>query len=184
MKNKFIFSVAALLLSVFTAASAAPVESTFTTTGTAGEWIADFTLTNNLDDTNNLYFFGVLAPTKEIVGSPTDSGWTASPLVMYDVIPSGTAYNNMWCCNMQNGVKPGQSVSGFKVSFNTVAAPTAVQFFAYAYGGTMGNPVFEGNSLSLTAVDEPSDVPEPASLALFGLGAGLLGFTSRRKTRV
>jgi hypothetical protein len=184
MKNKFVASIAALLFSVASFATAAPIEASFVTTGSAGEWVADFTVTNNLEGTNNVYFFGVKAPEYAIVGSPSEAGWAAEPRnTQWSVIPGSTVYNNTWCCNLAKPLKPGESLSGFKVSFDTIKAPTSVAFFAYAYQGNLGNPGFEGTAMNLSPVDAPSDVPEPATLALFGVGAGLLGLSSRRKNR-
>jgi hypothetical protein len=135
-----------------------------------------------LGGANNIYFFGVQAPTANVTGAPgiwntanQNSGWSSNP--------SHIVYMDTWCCTF-GGILPGQTVDGFTALYNTVAAPTSVAWFAYAYGGiyngtdhfaSSSNPGFEGIATTVTAV------PEPETYAMFMVGLGLLGFTARRR---
>ena len=72
----------------------------------------------------------------------------------------------------------------------TGAGFQATQFFGTWTGngsciqglGTSCNGASSGSwSISLAAIGTPVTVPEPASIALLGLGVGLLGFVTRRR---
>jgi hypothetical protein len=53
-------------------AEANPVDVSYTVTGSAGNWTLDFSVTDNLGGTNDIYFFGVELSARDIVGSPTN----------------------------------------------------------------------------------------------------------------
>jgi hypothetical protein len=169
-------------------AHAAPVVA-FNTSGSAGAWQVNFSILNTLGGTNNIYFFGVQAPTVTNSGFSSPVGW--------NVWNGGAAwntgsavYNNNWITgsSASTSISPGQTLGGFNVLFNTVAAPTSISWFAYAYGGTYNgtdttnlsvwNPGFEGIATVATAV---APVPEPETYAMLLVGLGLLGFTARRR---
>ncbi|MDO8988745.1 MAG: PEP-CTERM sorting domain-containing protein [Sideroxyarcus sp.] len=167
---------------------AAPVV-TFTTSGSAGSWLVDFSVTNTLGGTNNIYFFGVQAPTTNIVSSPT--GWTSYQTFSNISAFGGSSatYNDVWLIPTSSSavITPGDTVGGFNVIYNTVDAPTSVSWFAFSYGDTYTgsdhfyndkNPGFQGVA---TVEQTVTAVPEPETYAMLMVGLGLLGFSARRK---
>ncbi|MBS1725999.1 MAG: PEP-CTERM sorting domain-containing protein [Armatimonadetes bacterium] len=166
------------MLSTVALAQRAPTV-TYTVSGTAGNWDLNFTLQNNFNaGEGNFYFFGVLLDSgRDIVSSPGDydpNTWTSWTNSGYG--GSSLVYNNNWISGSYSLPSPGGSLGGFIAHTTDAVAPTAVDFFAYAYTGTyggndnfnnQGNPGFEGRAVM-------SGVPEPASFAALGLGALML----------
>jgi hypothetical protein len=162
---------------------AAPIVS-FNLSGTSGDWTLDFSVTNTLGGSNNIYFFGVLLPAFDITASP--SGWsTYDSFNTASVGGSNTNYNNLWYTDPESGnrILDGQTLSGFGVHDSSATAPTSVPWFAFAYGGSYSgtdhfwsdtNPGFEG-------VAGPSTVPLPPTVLL--LGSGLLGLAGWRRLK-
>jgi hypothetical protein len=161
---------------------AAPIV-TFSVSGVSGNYSLDFSVTNTLGGTNDIYFFGVQLPARDITGSPP--GWDPNAWPTWNNSGFGgsnTTYNNNWIDFSLNGpttIQPGQTLSGFVVHDTAATAPTSVPWFAAAYGGTyLGgdnfntttNPGFEG--IAGTA-------PLPSSLLLFG--PGLIGLAAMRR---
>lgn len=180
-------AITTLLLCSASLAMAAPVDVSYTTSGSSGAWIENFSVTNNLGGSNGIYFFGVQAPSTNIISSP-NAGWNIATWdIPWSNAPYGgssLSYNNVWCYNSCGGstdIATGQTLSGFQVLFNTVAAPTSVNWFAYAFGDTytgpgsfssQNNPGFEGVAAA--------PVPEPETYAMLLVGLGLFGFMVRR----
>ena len=171
---------------------AAPVDVSYAVTGSAGDWTLDFSVANNLNPSDmNLYMFGVLLSSSNVVNSPGDFDptffptWSNSPYG-----GSSLVYNNNWFDPTQSDLNPGQSMSGFQVTINDATAPSEVAWFAVAaspsggsYSGTdfvnsAQNPIFEGLALpqGVTAV------PEPDSYALLAIGAAMACFIRRQKS--
>lgn len=167
-------------------AYAGPVDVTYSVSGSAGNWVLDFSVSNNLNpSTMGIYFFGVELDTgRNIVGSPTNfdpDAWSTWDNTGYG--GSATIYNNNWIDFASNytSILPGGSLAGFQAVYTGASAPTSVKFFAFAndptggqYNGTdnfnnQWNPGFEGIAT----------VPAPASLGLMGL-AGLAASRRRR----
>jgi hypothetical protein len=178
---KALSTVAVLGLAI--AASAAPVVS-YTVSGTSGDYTLDFSVTNTLGGTNDIYFFGVLLDSgRDIVGSPAGFGpnvWTSWNNSGFG--GSSLNYNNNWIDFSYSYLEPGQTVSGFDVMSTDATAPTSVNWFAYAYEGTYTggdnfnnsyNPGFEG------VATQGTSTPSPA--AILPLLSGLVGVAVRRK---
>ena len=180
-------------------AYASPVDVSYTVSGSPGAWVLDFSVTNNLGGTNDIYYLNLQLPTTSIVGSP--AGWAYSSLnnpwsnTAYG--GSSLVYNNPWRVSGNGVMDPGamissgQTLSGFQVRDADQVAPASVLWTAFATLGTYYgsncfncgvNPGFEG-----VAIDPPTNVsqtPLPAALPLFisGLGTmGLFGWWRKRK---
>jgi hypothetical protein len=161
---------------------AAPIVS-FSVSGSSGDWTLDFSVTNTLGDANNIYFFGVQLPARDITASPT--GWDPDQWTSWNNSGYGGSsinYNNNWI-SFGGEILNGQTLSGFGVHDTSATAPDSVPWFAYAAGGTYlgndhfhtdGNPGFEG-------VAGSSRVPLPPTVLL--LGSGLLGLAGWRRLK-
>jgi hypothetical protein len=162
-------------------ASAEPIVN-YSLTGESGNWLLDFSVTNTLGvERLGIYFFGVRLPEHDPLASPT--GWDSERWPEWMNTPSGgssTLYNNNWITTpSSNGgnddIAMGATLSGFAVRVTSIAEPTSVQWFSFAYGGgaryegsdhfnRAENPGFEGVA---------SPTPEPASVVLTATGLGI-----------
>ena len=178
---------AASVLALASSAQAAVVSVSDTVTGSAGAWVHNFSVTNNLPNTNDIYFFGVTLPGGSLQGSPGGFGnWgTGWDNAFYG--GSSTVYNTNWIDGSYASLQPGQTLSGFTALDTGLVAQTNIGWFAYAYQGSYngpecfncgGNPGFEG------LVSSAAGVPEPATWALMIGGFGLAGASLRRRKMV
>ncbi|RJG01222.1 PEP-CTERM sorting domain-containing protein [Noviherbaspirillum sedimenti] len=172
-------------------ANAAPVDVSYSVTGNAGNWVLDFSVTNNLGGANNLYFFGVDLPTRDIVNTPT--GWDQNVWTSWNNSTYGgstNTYNNVWIRSLSTGfISNGQTWSGFQVHLADLELPSSIDWFAFAFGGTYtgsgyfnnaNNPGFEGTIVvSQTA---SNDVPEPETISLLALGLLAATLAQRKKS--
>jgi hypothetical protein len=153
----------ALALVAINKASASPVDASYTVSGTSGDWTYDFSVTNNLGGTNDIYAFAVLLPTATLTTAPAN--W----------IPITTPTYKQWCyisCNTTGGVLPGQTLGGFDFHDTTPNFETTISFLATAFGGDLGNPSIPGVA---------SAVPEPSTWAMLLLGFAGIGFMAYRR---
>ena len=161
----------------------------FTVSGTAGNWIYDFSVTNNLGDTNAIYFVGVRLGAADIVASP--SLWDPNAIPSWNNSLYGGSninYDNIWITGPTSSavIAPGQTKSGFEVGSTDSTPLSGVSWFAYSAGGhytgpgcsancgaPFDNPGFEGTALVA--------VPDPSTVWL--LGAGFMGLAAANRTR-
>jgi hypothetical protein len=191
MKTKLLGVLTGLLLLSFPySARAFSVDVAFTVTGTPGNWIYDFSVTNNIGGTNRIYFFDVALPQTFIAGSPDGFNNYSGSLVPFSPIGFGGSsqvYNNPWCvgtCDGSGGILPGQTMSGFQVLDTSALPLELVPFVAFAFGGTYTGPdcFYCGTN---PAFENIAPTPIPGALVLFASGGGLLGLIGwRRKRRV
>jgi hypothetical protein len=127
-----------------------PVVVTYDLSGSAGAWVLDFSVTNNIGGSNEIYFFGVQLSSGTIIGSPNffpggGSGFNPSTLV--EGPGPNIFYNNVWEVDNQTLVndgldyrnfviQPGQTLGGFQLLDSNLAAPTIISWMVFAEGGT------------------------------------------------
>jgi hypothetical protein len=179
-------TVVVLSLAAGRASVAGPIV-TETVSGTSGNYTLDFTIQNNLGNTNDIYFFGVLIDSgRSITGSPGDYNpnvWTTWNNAIFG--GSNINYNNNWVDLTFSNLPNGSTLGGFEVTTTDAVAPTSVNWFAYASGGTYNgddnfntstNPGFEG------VVTATPAVPEPSTLVMAGIASVIgLGYQARRR---
>ena len=193
MKAKLLGVVAAVALFCgfsVGAAKANSVDVSYTVSGSAGDWLVDFSVTNNLGSGWGIYVFGTALPSTDIVNSPNPN-WT--PPFAYSVLTgaSGTSYNNLWCVyaclyngdpnfavdQSAAGIQSGETLSGF------VALDTALIFPASLPWIVDATLVVNGTIVSGSQFEGIANTPLPAALPLFATGLGALGLFGWRRKR-
>ena len=204
MKAK-LFGVLALLFlpGIVGTAKANPVDVSFTVSGSAGNWVYDFSVTNNLGDGTAIYYVGVSLPNSVTGSIVRPTGWSAPAVTSQNWglygSGTGTEYNDLWItcassavCDNQYGIFNGQTLNGFQISDSGSSALTSVAWFAvdagyygppqtgcsFICGAPYTNPGFEGLATAAT-----SETPLPAALPLFAIGLGGLALIGRRRKR-
>jgi len=188
-----IIAMAALLGSAATAV-AAPVDVSFSVTGSSGNWVYDFTIKNNLTEPTGVYFFGVQIGQTNVTGSPAAWGFADWDIPWSNADEGGSSivYDNVWCCatyvdNVFTGITPGQSLGGFEVTSNAATALTSIPWFAYGLNGQYFGPHFGSEwNPGFEGVAGAADAPEPVSWMLMVGGFGAVGgaLRARRKTSI
>lgn len=189
-------TVAALLsFSFLSSAHAATVDVHLTIFGSPGDWLYDFSVTNNtqpaiagLVHLSNIVGFGVDLPGGSIVGSPAD--WVASSTGQTEWCAVSCYRIGAYFSNLPSGA----TVEHFLIRRNSLNPESSVSWFAsYAFddtppaqGGVQYLPSISGVVLDDLVLDAPAlhQTPLPAALSLFASGIGLMGiftFRMRRK---
>ena len=180
--KRLAFITLLLLLGCSTAAFAGSVTVTESVSGSAHNWLLDFSVTNNVGAGDDVYFFGVKVGGHNPVGTPSIANPTAFDPTFHtswDNSAHGdpTVYDNTWIDQFEGDLPFGNTLSGFEVldTWDEVA-PTNVPWFAYSLG-VDGNPGFHGGA-------ETVQTPEPGSMLLLGSGLfGLSGVLRRKRTK-
>lgn len=206
-----LLGVAALLCFGVTNAAKAntlPIVVTYTATGTSGDYLLDFSVTNNA--VGDLYFFGIELTPSNIVASPygygPNGGYqfptpTSDGSCQAAITSMGVpCYNNTWI-DISTALSshepyydfllPGTTLSGFEVQFVGPVVPAYVEWFAFnclnpQCGANF--PLLEAASDSLGNIVQVSgnrflspSVPEPSTWALMLLSFAGLGFAGYRR---
>lgn len=170
----------AVLFSVVSLVHAAPVNVTYTVSGSSGNYTLDFSFTNNeLGTDQDIYLLGIyLDPShglSQAISSPSSYDPTAFPTYSVSGLGgSNIEYDDVWLDGTVSNLAPGQTLSGFDVQVASGVAPAAVPWFALSSGSLAylgagsftndpDNPGFEGVA-----------APEPATWTL--LSISLCGF--------
>jgi hypothetical protein len=175
MKFSAAFAGLALLGALGTA-QALPVDVTYTISGSSGDWTYDFTVTNNLGDTNYIYalLLDSFSPSN-FAGAP--AGWIQDNPIILEWCYSSCFHSG------PTNLAPGNTLSGFLAHDTAAAAFTIVEWRVAAEGGNLGNPIFAGVAVgSLTPVPGPLAGAGLSGLILLASGS-LLAYGRRRQDR-
>jgi hypothetical protein len=179
------------------AAKASVVDVSYTVSGSAGNWLIDLSVTNNLGGTtNDIYFIDIKLPSTQVINSPANWAYTPGDNPSYGA--SGTVYNNPWCiggcigADQTLGILPGQTLSGFIAVDTASALPASLPWMVFSadvlpsghagpgYTGPECNPCGWNPEFESVA----TAVPEPSTWAMTILGFAAIGFMAyRRKSK-
>src|SRR5262249_21273651 len=130
MKRKIFSLVMSLLLFGPLAAQANTVDASYTISGSAGNWLYDFSFTNNIGSTNNIYAMELtIANTATVAGSPTSWGQGSFTPIEW-CYASNCSYSGV------TNLAPGDTLSGFLVHYTGETPLSSIGWVVYAEGGT------------------------------------------------
>ncbi len=119
-------------------AFAGPVGVTYTVSGSSGDWILDFSVTNNINSGQVVYGFGIVAPTHDVTSVPTgwqdcNGGCTSTSNNFSGIGGPNITFNDIFHISpsSSNAIPFGDTLSGFQAVFNTVSAPTSIEWYAF-----------------------------------------------------
>src|ERR1700730_2265322 len=156
-------------------ATAAPIDVTYTASGSTGNWTYDFSITNNLGGTNDIYAMAVLLPSATFV--------TAPPSWIADYTPTYKQWCYISCAFSPGKILPGQTLGGFLFHDITAAEQTTISWIVFAGGGYYPGPIDYGNPYNPGIAGQASATPLPAALPLFASGLGVMGLLVGRRKR-
>jgi PEP-CTERM motif-containing protein len=131
------------------------------------------------DATHNWHSSGIVANFSQGVDQvgfdDTDDDWTQKALFAFDQnhhIIGQTGYGTQIPFSIDTGMTGGQKI--YAVEFDTIGG---------GGGGSIDNVYFSLDNFHVMYEPIETPVPEPATLGLLALGAGLAGLIARRKRR-
>jgi hypothetical protein len=119
-------------------AAAGPIGVTYTVGGSSGAWVVNFSVTNNINAGQVVYGFGIVAPTQDITNLPTGwqdchAGCTSTTFNFSGIGGPNITFNDIFeiSPSSSNAILFGDTLSGFQAVFNTVSAPTSIEWYAF-----------------------------------------------------
>ena len=192
------FVLASLMLCVAGSAMAGPIV-TYELSGTPGNYDLTFTVTNTTPQ--DLYFFGVLLPTTNILGTPVNWVYYGSTYNPSSAGGPNVNFNDVVGAKgagTASPLVPGNSFS-FIFGDSAAGAPTSVQWMAltcdgiaYPLNPNCGGPAYTGNdnfgnadnpgfSGTIVSPGTVGTTPEPGKFGLIAMGLAGSGLALRRR---